>query len=150
MTHKTLFINGAELTVEEGKWLYNTDVNEKNAASFQMLIYDKSYTGTFTTNGWGCAIVLNKYGELIKVYDGANGGFWTVEGKADTTHFTTATFATVAWSELQEGELLIVFPNDGNTNPARNWALDLRGLKGTNYFGEVATLTGFTFEKKEN
>lgn len=150
VTHKTLFINGAELTVEEGKWLYNTDVNEKNAASFQMLIYDKSYTGTFTTNGWGCAIVLNKYGELIKVYDGANGGFWTVEGKADTTHFTTATFATVAWSELQEGELLIVFPNDGNTNPARNWALDLRGLKGTNYFGEVATLTGFTFEKKEN
>lgn len=150
VTHKTLFINGAELTVEEGKWLYNTDVNDKNAASFQMLIYDKSYTGTFTTNGWGCAIVLNKYGELIKVYDGANGGFWTVEGKADTTHFTTATFATVAWSELQEGELLIVFPNDGNTNPARNWALDLRGLKGTNYFGEVATLTGFTFEKKEN
>lgn len=56
----------------------------------------------------------------------------------------------VAFSELQEGETLIIFPNNVNGNAHRQWALDLRGLKGTNYFGEVATLTGFTFEKKEN
>ena len=157
VTEKVLTINGAELIVPEGKWLYNTYVNEivagnpENAYMYTMLIFDKNYTGEpFNTNGYGCAIVLNQYGELVRIYDGANGGFWTAEGKAGTTHFTTATFATVAWSELQEGELLIIFPNDGGSNAGRNWALDLRGLKGTTYWGEVATLTGFTFEKKEN
>lgn len=156
VTDVTITINGAELTVPEGKWLYNTYVNEivagnpENAYMYTMLIFDKNYTGEpFNTNGYGCAIVLNQYGELVRIYDGANGGFWTAEGKAGTTHFTTATFATVAWSELQEGELLIIFPNDGGSNTGRNWALDLRGLKGTTYWGEVATLTGFTFEKKE-
>ena len=94
---------------------------------------------------------MNQYGELVKVYDGANLGFYTKDGKA-AAHFDVNNYATVAWNDLQEGETLIIFPNDGgaNGNVARAWALDLRGLKGTNYFGEVATLTGFDFKKKEN
>ena len=152
---KTITINGATFTAEAGKWLYNTYVNEivagnpENAYMYSMIIFDKNYTGeAFNTNSYGAAIVLNQYGELVRVYDGANGGFWTAEGKAASAHFTTATFATVAWAELQEGETLIIFPNDGASNLARAWALDLRGLKGTNYFGEIATLEGFTFAEK--
>ena len=150
---KTITINGATFTAEAGKWLYNTYVDEKvagaaeNAYMYNMIIFDKNYTGeAFNTNSYGAAIVLDRYGKLVRIYDGANGGFWTAEGKAASAHFTTATFATVAWSELQEGETLIIFPNDGASNTARKWALDLRGLNGTNYFGEIATLDGFTFE----
>lgn len=147
-TDVTITINGAETTVKEGLWQYNTEVNEKNAANFQLLIFDKNYTGTFATNGWGCAIVLNQYGELTKIYAGAYSEYWTAEGKAETCHFDANTYATVAFSELQEGELLLIFVNSYAGNDVRNWALDLRGLKGTNYFGEVATLTGFKFEER--
>ena len=149
---KTITINGATFTAEAGKWLYNTYVDEKvagapeNAYMYSMIIFEKNYDGeAFNTNGYGAAIVLDKDGKLIKVYDGANVGFWTAEGKAASAHFTSATFATTAWAELQDGETLIIFPNDGGSNAARAWALDLRGLKGTNYFGEAATLEGFTF-----
>ena len=148
-TDVTITINGAELTVPEGKWLYNTAVGKTTAQNYQMIIFDKNFEGTFETNGYGCAIVLNQYGELTKVYAGAYNQYWTAEGQAATCHFDANTYATVAFSELQEGELLIIFPNDGGSNVGRNWALDLRGLKGTNYFGEVAKLTGFTFQKKE-
>ena len=147
-TDVTITINGAELTVPEGKWLYNSEVTKSAAAGYQMIIFDKNFTGAFETNGYGCAIVLNQYGELVRIYDAANGGFWTADGKAATMHFDSNNYATVAFGELQEGELLIIFPNDGSSNATRNWALDLRGLKGTSYWGEVATLTGFTFEEK--
>lgn len=146
---KTISINGAEYTAAEGKWLYNTAIEKAQAQNYQMLIFDKNFEGTFETNGYGCAIVLDKYGVLVKIYDAANGGFWTAEGKAASMHFDVNNYASVAFSELQDGELLIIFPNGGD-NAHRQWALDLRGLKGTTYFGEVATLTGFTFEKKGN
>ena len=146
----TITINGATFTAEEGKWLYNTAVEKATAQNYQMIIFDKNFEGTFETNGYGCAIVLDQYGVLVRIYDAANGGFWTAEGKAASMHFDLNNYASVAFSELQEGETLIIFPNDGGANTHRNWALDLRGLKGTTYFGEVATLTGFTFEKKEN
>ena len=146
---KTITINGTEFEAAEGKWLYNTEVTTSTAANYQMIIFDKNYTGTFTTNGWGCAIVLDEYGTLTKIYAGAYSEYWTAAGKAEKAHFDANTYATVAWSELQEGETLIIFPNGGD-NAHRNWALDLRGLKGTNYIGEVATLTGFEFKKKGN
>ena len=56
----------------------------------------------------------------------------------------------MAFSELAEGEILIVFANDGgaNGNAARGWALGLRNVGGAPYCGKTATLTGFTFETK--
>ena len=151
VTSTTITIGDRTFTAPEGKWLYNTEVTTNNIANYKMVIYDKNYTGTFTTNSYGAAIVLDQYGTLIKIYDGANGGFWTAEGKAASAHFTTATFATVAWSELQEGEILIIFPNDGTNaaDSARTFALGLRNA-GTDKpceCGKTATLTGFTFEK---
>ena len=145
---KTMTINGASITVEGDKWLYNEAVETATAANYQMIIFDKGFEGTFTTNGYGCAVVLNEYGELVKIYAGAYAQFWTSDGQVSPSGITANDYATKAWEQLEDGELLIIFPNDGGSNTARNWALDLRGLKGTKYFDEVATLTGFTFKTR--
>ena len=143
---KFISVDGKTFEAVDGKWAYNTEITATNAATKAMWIFDKNYTGSFATNGYGAAIVVDAYGKLIKIYDGANGGFWTAEGKAASAHFTTATYATVAWSELGEGELLIVLPNDGASNASRGWALSLRAVNGyEGACGKTITLTGFTF-----
>ena len=148
---KTIVIDDTSFTAAEGTWIYNGTVDASTASRYSMIIFDKSYDGQVETNSHGAAIVLDKYGTLVKIYDGANGGFYTVDGKStDPLTFTTSNYATVAFSELKEGETLIIFPNDG-TNGAdspRTFALSLRGVNGAKaYCGEVATLTGFAFEK---
>ena len=144
---KFISVDGKTFEAVDGKWAYNTEITTANAATKAMWIFDKNYTGGFATNAYGAAIVLDQYGTLIKIYDGANGGFWTAEGKAASAHFTTATYATVAWSELGEGEILIVFPNDGGSNASRGWALSLRGVNGyEGACGKTVTLTGFEFD----
>ena len=144
---KTLTVGDKTFTSVEGKWAYNSDaVTTATAVNYTMIIFDKNYTGTVATNGYGVAVVLDKYGVLDRAYDGANGGFWTKDGKASgTLTFTTSNYATVAFSELDEGETLIIFVNDGvngATSP-RTFGLSLRSL-----CGQTATLTGFTFETK--
>ena len=155
VAHLNDSLNGATFTAEAGKWLYNTYVNEKvagnpeNAYMYSMIIFDKNYAGEpFNTNSYGAAIVLNQYGELVEVYAGAYAQHWTAAGQTSPSGITANDYATKAWEQLEEGEMLVIFPNDGGSNAARNWALDLRGLKGTNYFGEIAEITGFTFENK--
>ena len=143
----TITIGDREFTAEEGKWLYNTEVSTKDAAKYSMIIFDKKYTGTFTTNGYGAVVVLDQYGALVKVYDGANLGFYTKDGKT-AAHFDANSYATTAFADLQDGEIMIIFPNDGGANAARAFALGLRGLDGHNLFGEIATLKGFTFAEK--
>ena len=57
-------------------------------------------------------------------------------------HFTTATYASVAWAELQEGETLVVLPNGGSEgNAARQIGLDCRYL-----FNQKMTITNVEFE----
>ena len=150
MTDKTITINGKEFTATEGKWLYNTAVETATAQNYQMIIFDKNFEGTFTTNGWGCAIVLDQYGTLVKIYAGAYSEYWTVDGKAASAHFDANSYATTAWNDLQDGETLIIFPNGGD-NAHRNWALALRNAPdGPSECGQIVTLTGFTFKEKEN
>ncbi len=147
----TITIDDKSFTALEGKWAVNVeDLTAAEAARHSMLIYTKDFTGSFTTNGYGAAIVVDQYGKLVKIYDGANLGFYTVEGKAASAHFTVNDYAAVAFSELAEGETLIIFPNDGGANEARAFALSLRGVGGKRpYCGETVTLTGFQF-KEEN
>ncbi len=142
---KTIAVNGKEFTALEGKWAYNVEITDKTAAQYSMIILDKNYTGDLSTNGYGAAIVLDASGKLIKVYDGANLGFYQGNGK-ETAHFTTANYAVTAWGELGEGETLIIFPNDGGANAARGFAL---GLRTDGSIGQTATLTGFDFAKAE-
>jgi len=138
---KTLSIGDKVITAEGGKWLYNTEVTKETASGYTMIVFDKNYAGTFETNGYGVALVLDQYGTLVRVYDGANVGFWTAEGKAASAHFNANTYATTAWAELQDGETLIIIPNDGGSNDARKIALSMRGD-----CGKTAALEGFTFE----
>lgn len=165
---KIIQIGDKSFTAESGKWLYNTQVNNQAApyaSHYNLIIYDKNYTGTFTTNANGVALVFDKYGRLTKIYDGANandsaGYLYTVtEGSksadAYTTTFNKSNYATVAFSNLAEGEVLVICPNDGGTNTARNWANSLRGTfesqspwdSFTNgYVGQVVTISGMSFE----
>ena len=125
----TLTINGTSLDVIPGKLLYNTQVNTSNvpkAQDYDVIIYDKNYTGTFTTNDYGVAIVLDANGKLVKIYDGANVGYYTESGKVSKASLTASNYATLAFSELTTGETLMIFPNDGAGNHARSWALNLR------------------------
>ena len=122
-------IGSKAYTATEGKWLYNTAVTTSTAANYAVIVYDKGFTGSFTTNGYGVAVVLDAEGKVVRVYDGANGGYWLPAGKQSSAHFTTSTFATVAWSELQEGETLVILPNGGSSgNAARQVGLDCRYL----------------------
>lgn len=144
---KTITIGDKTFTAAAGKWTYNTAITAADAAKYGMIIFDKGFEGSFETNGWGAAIVLDGEGKLVKIYDGANGGFHTVDGKStDPLTFTTANYAVVAFSELQDGEMLIIFPNDGVNAPdsARSFALGLRN----GYCGQTATVTGFTFDEE--
>ena len=144
---KTITIGDKTFTAAAGKWIYNTAITAADAAKYGMIIFDKGFEGSFETNGWGAAIVLDGEGKLVKIYDGANGGFHTVDGKStDPLTFTTANYAVVAFSELQDGEMLIIFPNDGVNAPdsARSFALGLRN----GYCGQTATVTGFTFDEE--
>ena len=146
---RILTIGDKSFTADEGKHAYNKEVTAAQAAGYSMIIYDKDYKGTVSLNGYGAALVFDRYGKLTKLYDGANVGFWTVEGKS-AAEFTTANYAEYAFDHLEEGEILIVFPNDGGTNEARKFALGLRHLSetSTNYFGMQATLTGIDFDKE--
>ncbi|MBR2381448.1 MAG: starch-binding protein [Clostridia bacterium] len=109
----TLTIGESRFDVVTGNWLYNTQVNKEStpyAVNYDVIIYDKNYTGTFTTNDYGVALVIGADGKLVKGY--AWDGYYTVEGKVDI-HYATVDYATTAFNELQSGETLIIFPNDG-------------------------------------
>ena len=127
-------------TAEFGMWAINEEITTANAATKAVWVFTKDYTGSFNTNGYGVAVVLDQYGRIIRVYDGANGGYWLPDGKQASAHFNVNTYATVAWSELQEGETLVVFPNGADGNKARQIGLDCRYL-----FNQVMNITGIRF-----
>lgn len=137
----TLSVGTNSLDVTAGNLLYNTQVyNGKvpDASKYDVLVYDKDYTGTIDMNGFGVAIVLDANGKIVRIYDGANDGqtaayyTYTTEGKQSHATLTTANYASIAWSERQTGETLLVFPNDGAGNYERNWAQGLIALVGQN------------------
>ena len=138
----TLTIGDKVYTVEAGKWAINAEITAATAVNHSVWVFNKDYTGEFATNGYGVALVLDQYGTLIKVYDGANVGYWTVDGKAASAHFAAATYATTAHAELGEGETLVVLPNGGSEgNAARAFGLNCRSLT-----GQKMTINGITFE----
>ena len=139
---KSMFVTIGSKKYEavEGMWAINQEITTSNAATKAVWVFDKSYTGSFNTNGYGVAVVLDAYGRVIRVYDGANGGYWLPDGKQASAHFNVNTYATVAWSELKDGETLVVFPNGVDGNKARQIGLDCRYL-----FNQKLNLTGVEF-----
>ncbi len=135
-------IGSKAYTATSGKWAYNQEITTSTAANKAIWIFDKNYTGNFSTNGYGVAVVLDAAGKVIRVYDGANVGYWLPAGKQASAHFNANTFATVAWSELQEGETLVVLPNGPDGNKARQIGLDSRYL-----FNQKMNLVSLTYNK---
>ena len=140
-TQMTIQIGAKNYTAELGKWAFNETITTNTAATKAIWVFTKAYEGEFSTNGYGVAVVLDQYGRVIRVYDGANGGYWLPDGKQASAHFNVNTYATTAWAELQEGEYLIVLPNGGSDgNAARQVGLDCRYL-----FNQKMSVTGITF-----
>ena len=140
---KSMFvtIGSKKYEAADGKWAINEAITTSTAASKAVWVFTKDYTGDFTTNGYGVAVVLDQFGRVIRVYDGANGGYWLPEGKQASAHFDVNTYATVAWSELKAGETLVVLPNGGSEgNAARQIGLDCRYL-----FNQKMSITNVEF-----
>jgi len=141
-------INGKTFTAVEGTYLIN-EITSK-AATFKMLVYTSSFDAAeITCNGFGVAIVLDKYGRLVRIYDGANAKLFDMANPSGikATTFDGNSYATVAYKELTDGETLIIFPNDGVNAPdsARSFASALR-TDGS--LGQIATLSGFAFQEE--
>ena len=137
----TIQIGAKVYTAELGKWAINEAITTGTAASKAIWVFTKAYEGEFSTNGYGVAVVLDQFGRVIRIYDGANGGYWLPDGKQASAHFDVNSYATTAWAELQEGETLIVLPNGGSDgNAARQIGLDCRYL-----FNQKMSVTGIAF-----
>ena len=96
-------------------------------ADYAVFIYNYGFSGTLVSNGYGVAAVVDASGKIVRVYDGANGRYRDAEnpsGIVDATKCTSAGYVSEAFASLQEGEYMIVFPNDGGENVARAWALN--------------------------
>ncbi len=142
---KYFAIGGNAFHAAEGKWLYNSLVNnstDPKAQNYRLIIFDKNYTGTFTTNAYGVAVVVDANGCLVKGYDWT--GYYTAEGKVAATTFDANTYATVAFAELKDGETLIIFANDGANGPdsARTFGQLICTVEN---MGKKVHITGFEF-----
>ena len=138
-------IGSKAYTATSGKWAYNQEITTSTAANKAIWIFDKNYTGTFATNGYGVVLVLSAEGKVLRVYDGANGSYSdAVAGANNKTYGVTSTnFSTMAWESLQEGETLVVLPNGGSEgNAARQVGLDCRWL-----VGQKMNLNSLTYNK---
>lgn len=126
-------IGSKAYTATAGMWAYNQTITTSTAANKAIWIFDKNYTGSFSTNGFGVALVLNAEGKVARVYDGANGSYSDATVGSNKTGYgvTSSNFATMAWESLQDGEILVVLPNGGSpNNAARGVGLDCRWLIG--------------------
>ena len=144
--NKYFAINGTSFMAAEGKWMYNTqcgNTTEPKAQNYKMIIFDKLYAGTFETNAYGVALVVNANGELVKAYDW--GAYYDLNGKGTKVHDHN-NYATYAFSHLENGETLIIFPNDGvnAADSARTFAKNISD-NWANYVGKKVILTGYTF-----
>lgn len=132
-------------TALESKYAFNdTAVNASTASKYGMIVFTQDFSGTVVTNGSGVAIVLDKYGKLIKLYDAANGGYYEGDAtkKALPFNLSTTNYATYAFENLSAGETLVIFPHSGTEENPRAFGLSLRS---NDYIGKYVTLTGVEF-----
>lgn len=142
----TFTVGDKTFTATEDKYAYNKELAAGEAAKMKMAVFTKAFTGNVVINGYGAAVVIDQYGTLVKVIDGANGGLYDATGKT-TEKVNANTYAKDAFATLADGEILVVFPNDGTNgaDSARSFAL---GLRTDGSIGKKVTLTGFNFAEE--
>ena len=164
--HPTATITIKDRTLSTKRWAYNKEVTEDDAWNYRFLVYDKNFTGKIDWSDNGVAAIVDKDGKLAHIYinnqyrhfaygkqiSQKNG---KVDGEVvDNGQEFGATgqpkYAEYAWSQLEDGQLLIIFPEGKDTqiNSGVMMATALYGkisetwdLEG-HYFGEKVTLTG--------
>lgn len=132
----------------------NIAVNTKVTAynNYSLLFYTYGYSGGFGSNGYGVAMIIDTAGtigatgSIVRIYDGANGKYIDANnlgsngyGVVDSTKCKASTYITDAFNSLQEGEIMIVAPNNsiGGVN-ARQFLLNHR----LNWIDKSVTITG--------
>lgn len=83
------------------------------------------YTAAFNkeigyNNGYGIAFVVNKYGKLVRIYDGANGKYYdenNASGIQDATKCTPAGYINEAMASRKDGEIVSLRPTRPQTTP---------------------------------
>ncbi len=90
-----------------------------SAANYSFVIYTPAYQGSINwSNGFGIAYVLDRYGYVVRIYDGTAGKYFDAanpSGVVDGT-CTPQGYVNEAFDSLQEGEYLIIAPNSSANN----------------------------------
>lgn len=136
-----------------------------NYANWDLCVYTNKFTGTLTANSYGAAMIIGADGKIKAVYNGTNGEYldannvgeggregYGVTGKRNgfgdsDTGITISNYLTVAFSELQDGEILLVGANGMPGNTTRGWVLGFRRKTNdpiTTWIGTPVTITGIT------
>ena len=121
------------------------DQDITSLGGLHMVIYTPAYTGSLNwANGYGEAFVLNQYGQVVRIYDGASGKYFDADnaGVVDASKCTAGGYLKEAFASLGEGEYLVVGPN-GNGNVGRSF------LYGHRKIGSQFTISGINFATAE-
>lgn len=124
----------------ESKYAFNTAVADTSRVD--MAVYTKAYQSGNPCTGWtgGWAMVVDKFGELTKIYDGVSGKKFDVSNKTDGTDITAATYAEDAFDGLADGEMLIVLLSAQNIAAAPDFKA---------FIGTDVTFTDVTFAERK-
>ena len=142
VTTGVVTVNGNTMEVD-----LNTIVINETAtySKVNFVVYNKTFTGTVNANGYGEAFVMDRFGTIVRIYDGANGRYRDADnpnGIADSNIMTASNYLVSAFNSLADGETLLCAPNGGlNSNAARAFLLNNRSI------GATVTIPGVAFEK---
>lgn len=142
---------GTQYTFLKTKIAINQEL--KAIGSYAFIVYNYEYKTTHPalgfTNGWGEAYIIDRYGKIARTYDGANARYNDKDNQDKTGVVASATYAAQAYESLQEGETIVIAPNDGGANNANNgsrWILMQPGNRTA--IGQDFHFTDLQFEEK--
>lgn len=147
---KTLTVKELSFTTFGGRWCYNKALTTSGVDTlYDMVIYDNKYEGELTMYSQGIALRINKYGELVAMYTAANSAMYNADGETKAYYASPDKYYHAAFNDLEDGDILVIFFNNGNSNITDNYDQAMANLKDASYYGQKVTLTGWTFLSRE-
>jgi len=146
---KTLTVKELSFTTVGGRWCYNKALTTSGVNTlYDMVIYDNKYEGELTMFSQGIALRINKYGELVAMYTAYKSAMYNADGETEAYYASPDKYYHAAFNDLEDGDILVIFFNNGNSNITDNYDQAMANLKDASYYGQKVTLTGFTFEDR--
>ena len=103
--------------------------------SFRLYSYDFWNDTTRTNftkmaNGWGVAMVLDNNGKVLRIYSGATGSalYYDKDNNGTSTQLGAGTNNVDAMNSLQNGEYLLLAPNNADNNTETGSRTFMKGL----------------------